>query len=126
MILTLPWPQRILSPNARAHYMAVGKAKKALRAEWAWQAKAQGAGEIAAKSLTVALEFHKPSRRAMDMDNMLASCKAGLDGLAPPSDNKTAQTVYLPKTQRFDANGLGALFAMISRGETPKYEVAPA
>ena len=45
---------------------------------------------------------------------------------APPSDNKTAQTVYLPKTQRFDANGLGALFAMISRGETPKYEVAPA
>lgn len=82
MILTLPWPQRILSPNARAHYMAVGKAKKALRAEWAWQAKAQGAGEIAAKSLTVALEFHKPSRRAMDMDNMLASCKAGLDGLA--------------------------------------------
>ena len=65
MILTLPWPQRILSPNARAHYMAVGKAKKALRAEWAWQANAQGAGEIAAKSLTVALEFHKPSRREL-------------------------------------------------------------
>ena len=82
MILTMPWPQRVLSPNARAHWAQIAKAKKALRAEWAWQAKAQGASEVASKSLTVHLEFHKPSRRAMDMDNMLASCKAGLDGLA--------------------------------------------
>ena len=82
MKLTMPWPQKVLNPNSRAHHMVLAKAKKALRAEWAWQAKAQGSGEIVAKALTVTMEFVPPDRRARDMDNMLASCKAGLDGLA--------------------------------------------
>lgn len=43
---------------------------------------------------------------------------------AAPSMNKTAQTIYLPKHQRFDAAGLIALFSMVSRGEAPRYEVA--
>lgn len=45
---------------------------------------------------------------------------------APPSTNKTAQTVYLPKVQRFDSAGLTALFAAISRGEFPAYAGVPA
>lgn len=82
MIATMPWPQRILSPNARAHWAQIARAKKALRTEWAWQAKAQGMGEVACKALTLHLEFVPPDRRARDMDNMLAACKAGLDGLS--------------------------------------------
>jgi hypothetical protein len=43
---------------------------------------------------------------------------------ATASSNKTAQTVYLPKHQRFDADGLRDLFAMISRGDIPTYQGA--
>ena len=40
---------------------------------------------------------------------------------AEPSDNKTAQTVYLPRTQRFDPDGLQILMARLSRNEVPRY-----
>jgi hypothetical protein len=40
---------------------------------------------------------------------------------AKPSENKTAQTVYLPKAQRFDAEGLTSLIATLSRNEIPTY-----
>lgn len=40
---------------------------------------------------------------------------------AKPSDNKTAQTIYIPKTQRFDVLGLRSLFSSISKSEIPKY-----
>jgi hypothetical protein len=41
---------------------------------------------------------------------------------AKPSTNRTAQTVYLPKDQRFDPNGLIALMAQLSRNEIPQYQ----
>ena len=40
---------------------------------------------------------------------------------ADPSDNDTAQTVYLPKAQRFDPKGLLALMARLSRQDIPHY-----
>ncbi|MBL8252698.1 MAG: DUF4365 domain-containing protein, partial [Candidatus Competibacter sp.] len=40
---------------------------------------------------------------------------------AEPSDNQTAQTVYLPRTQRFDPDGLQILMARLSRNEVPRY-----
>lgn len=43
---------------------------------------------------------------------------------APPSSNTTAQTVYLPRSQRFDPVGLIALMAQISRGVVPTYQRA--
>lgn len=81
-MLTMPWPQTVLSPNARAHWTQVAKAKKSLRAAWAWEATKQGAKRIQAESLAVRLTFFPPDRRPRDLDNMLAACKAGLDGLA--------------------------------------------
>lgn len=81
--LTLPWPAgKGLSPNCRSHWRVKAKAKALLREAWSWQAKAQGAAKIDAKRLDVRLTFVPPDRRARDLDNMLASCKAGLDGLA--------------------------------------------
>ena len=41
---------------------------------------------------------------------------------AEPSDNKTAQTVYLPRTQRFDPDGLLALMARLSHRNIPRYQ----
>lgn len=81
MIITLPWPPKELSPNARMHWARLAKAKKAYRAACAWQAKAQGAQPITADRLHLTLTFHAPTRRSFDLDNALARCKAGLDGL---------------------------------------------
>lgn len=82
MIFTLPWPPKELSPNARLHHMAKARAKKMYRSACGWTAKQQGAGRIDAERLTVHIQFVPPDRRARDVDNMLASIKAGLDGLA--------------------------------------------
>ena len=80
--LTLPWPPADLSPNARQHWSKLARAKKAYRAACAWTAKEQGAKRIEAERLHVSLVFYPPSRRAFDLDNMLARMKSGLDGLA--------------------------------------------
>ena len=82
VVLTLPWPPKELSPNARMHWSALAKAKKAYRAACAWTAREQGARRIEAEKLHLALVFYPPNRRAFDLDNALASLKAGLDGLA--------------------------------------------
>lgn len=80
--IILPWPPKELSPNARGHWSVTARAKKAYRLACAWQAKAQGARKIDAEALHLTLTFYPPTRRAFDLDNALASCKAGLDGLA--------------------------------------------
>lgn len=79
--IVLPWPPTDLSPNARMHWARLAKAKKAYRAACAWQAKAQGVKPITADKLHLTLTFYPPTRRAFDLDNALARCKAGLDGL---------------------------------------------
>lgn len=79
----LPWPPRELSPNYRAsHWSAAAKAKKRYRAACFIQAKQQGATAMRTEPLNVSLIFHPPDKRHRDWDNMLASIKAGLDGLA--------------------------------------------
>lgn len=80
-VVVLPWPPKELSPNARLHWARLAKAKKAYRAACAWQAKAQGVHAMKADKLHLTLTFYAPTRRAFDLDNALARCKAGLDGL---------------------------------------------
>lgn len=81
--LIMPWPiMRELSPNWRGHWSGKAKAKKKLRAAWACSALEQGARRLMVEALTVRLVFVPPDKRARDLDNLLASCKAGLDGLA--------------------------------------------
>lgn len=83
LTLTMPWPvMRELSPNWRGHWSGKAKAKKKLRAAWAAAALEQGAHRVMRDALTVRLVFVPPDKRARDLDNLLASCKAGLDGLA--------------------------------------------
>jgi len=76
-----------LSPNARPHYQVHAKAKKAAKRQahyeaWiaAWHLqRALFAGDA---PLHVHLRFVPPLRRAYDEDNLVASMKAALDGLA--------------------------------------------
>lgn len=80
--LTLPWPPKELSPNARLHWAKLAKVKKAYREACAWTAMEQGLRKVATRKLHLSLVFYPPTRRAYDLDNALARMKAGLDGLA--------------------------------------------
>jgi Holliday junction resolvase RusA-like endonuclease len=86
MIIVLPWPDKRLNPNGRAHWHAVAKAKK----------RARGDGYIAALDAmsrqgwlkpvqfakTQITFFHKLDKRHRDGDNHLAMLKAYFDGFA--------------------------------------------
>lgn len=73
-----PWPDRSLSPNARKHWSVVAKRRRVQNAEWHVLAEADNMPIGKHLSIT----FHPPDKRPRDLDNMLASIKAGLDGLA--------------------------------------------
>jgi crossover junction endodeoxyribonuclease RusA len=80
--VTLPFPPTALSPNSRMHWSALAKIKKAYR-EACWACTLEQ-NKIPAPDggLVLELLFVKPSRRAMDRDNLLARMKSGLDGVA--------------------------------------------
>ena len=87
LTLTLPWPSADLSPNARVHFMPHARAKKAAKNyAWGMTKAAMGPLRIAAGSWTgpidVYLTFHPAMNRARDVDNLIASHKAALDGIA--------------------------------------------
>lgn len=83
--VTLPWPPKELSPNARLYWAVVARAKKAYRTECFMQMRIAGATTKsfpAGAKLAVVLQFVPPDRRHRDQDNMLAAMKSGLDGIA--------------------------------------------
>ena len=82
-IITLPWPPSQLSPNTRQHWAVLAKAKKQYRAACANVARAHGLAPVTdAGALHLSLVFTPPTRRAIDLDNLLARMTSGLDGLA--------------------------------------------
>lgn len=103
LALTLPWPPRELSPNARhAHWSALARAKLQYRAACAVTARSQGAARIVAPELAVSLTFVPPDRRSRDLDNCISSMKAGLDGLADVlgvDDNRWTLTAVMDSDQ---------------------------
>lgn len=83
-LVEIPWPDPKLSPNARGHWAVAAGAKKRYRARCRAIGMQSGVGVLRGSENAVAvhLTFFPPDKRARDWDNMLASCKAGLDGLA--------------------------------------------
>ena len=82
MKVVLPWPPKVLHPNARVHWAQLAKTKKAYRYACHMLTKAAGIRIDPQARPTVALEFVLPDRRRRDVDGMLAAMKSGLDGLA--------------------------------------------
>ena len=81
-MIELPWPNRVLSPNAREHHFTVARAKKKAKADaWALAREAVGRSRFAAP-VSVVVTFCPPDNRARDLDNMIASFKAYQDGVA--------------------------------------------
>lgn len=80
-MIALDWPPSALSPNARIHYRA--KAKIVTSYRYAAFAAGINAGDLPPeRPLSVTVEFCPPDARKRDLDNMLASIKAGLDGIS--------------------------------------------
>lgn len=81
MIVNLPWPARTLSPNARAHWSVIARAKRAARIA-AYYIAREARPSLTMTAPLVSLEFRPPDNRRRDLDNLIASMKAALDGLA--------------------------------------------
>ena len=81
MKLDLPYPPAILNPNVRSHWAPKAKAKKKYRRDCYYLAK-QILPEFMEGTIYLKITFHPPDKRKRDLDNAIASFKAGQDGLA--------------------------------------------
>lgn len=80
--IILPWPPRLLSPNARAHWAARAKVSKAYMTEcWALTLQS-GVAVDWDGTIHLWITFYPPDRRRRDDDNIIASFKSGRDGMA--------------------------------------------
>ncbi len=80
--ITLPLPDRILSPNARCHWATKSRAVKAARATARYEATVAGGACLMLTTARIDIRaLHKIARRR-DRDNLISSCKAYFDGLA--------------------------------------------
>lgn len=81
--IILSWPPRTLSPNGRAHWRKLSAAKKIAKQEaWAVTKAANLRAPADESPVHVALTFYPKTRNRVDADNLIASMKASLDGIA--------------------------------------------
>ena len=78
-MLTFPWYPKELSPNSNCHYQVKAKHKAIYKELCYWLTKEAKIPKADYKEMHIV--FYKPNRRHMDLDNMLASIKSGLDGM---------------------------------------------
>ena len=81
-MILLPWPPSVLNPNRRCHWAVKAKAVKAYRKESGWATKASGDRIKGKGAIDLHISFYPPDNRSRDLDGMLSSIKAGLDGIA--------------------------------------------
>ena len=77
--ITLPWPDKRLSPNARVHWRERAEATKEARegAYWATTRETLNMRKVLAQ-----YTFHPPDRRKRDIDNFLSMMKPYQDGVS--------------------------------------------
>ena len=80
--IVLPFPPATLSPNARLHWRALDRAKKAYKAECAWALFQTPVPELDGNRIPLTITLHPPDRRRRDRDNMQSAIKYALDTLA--------------------------------------------
>lgn len=113
MMIRLPWPHKFLSPNSREHWATVSREKRRARQAAFWIAsEAMGRDWTAPDRPHVHLVFCPPDNKARDLDNLLASMKAALDGVSEAigvDDRKWAITIT-----KGDVVRLGAVLVAIT------------
>jgi len=90
MIITLPWPDKVLFPNAHRgrHWATYQRAKVSARMDGFMAAKqAIGRASPATKErMPVRITFHMPNRIRRDWDGMAGAIKHHIDGIAKALD----------------------------------------
>lgn len=81
MKITMSFPNPILSPNKIKHWAQKSPIKKGYRNEGYWKGQKFG---VILNPIThaVSLVFYPPNNSPRDLDNLLASMKSALDGIA--------------------------------------------
>ena len=79
-MITFPWPPSPLKPNVKSHWATKAKATKEYKEACYYLTLEQKLPKREYSELH--LIFSPPSRRHYDLDNLLASMKAGLDGMS--------------------------------------------
>lgn len=108
----LPWPSKDLSPNARIHHMTHYRAKKAFRESCYWLTKKSGV-LLGKTPYRLDLVFFAPDTRRRDRDNLLASMKSGIDGMAQAlgvDDSLFDPVSVSMTTEDFNRNGFVRVF----------------
>ncbi len=84
VVITLPWPEAVLSPNSRAHWRRRHAAARSYKhTAWVLARHALLGRLVGAEgAIRLSLEFFPPVKRTRDVDNLIASMKSGLDGIA--------------------------------------------
>jgi crossover junction endodeoxyribonuclease RusA len=98
-MLVFPWPPSPLKPNVKTHWATKAKAVKEYKEACFYLTKEQN---LPTKEYTeLHLIFTPPSRRHYDLDNLLASMKAGLDGMsmALNIDDRCFTKITIEKTK---------------------------
>ena len=81
-LIVMPWPDGALWQNRRVHWTKRNSATKKARNMAAWQAVEAGLHLHRDTCPRLVFLFHPPDRRARDMQNMPATQKAAIDGIA--------------------------------------------
>lgn len=120
-MITLPWPHVWTHPNARQHWAKVAPLKKKARAI----AKREMTAALIKTPLVrrsdearyrVSLIFYPPARkRKRDLDGMLASMKAQLDGIADAMgiDDSRFDLVLLMRESRDAIVGMDGMVTVV-------------
>ncbi|MBO9580316.1 MAG: hypothetical protein J7498_05445 [Sphingobium sp.] len=107
--ITVSWPDRVLSPNVSAHWRRKSAARKAQRLEaWtlAMQAKVHCPG-APIDPISIRLDAYPKHERKRDIDNLLASTKGALDGLAQAMG--VDDSLFRPELTIHPADGTGRI-----------------
>lgn len=80
-MIQLPYPRKALWPNGRSHWRAKAKQVKKHR-EWARLATLADATRPTVVGRLIVTLYPKPTGPAPDRDNIVAACKAYVDGIA--------------------------------------------
>src|SRR5690606_37950000 len=97
--LSLPWPARELSPNARCHWAKKARAAKAAKEEGYYamlEAKLRNGERALEGPIELLLILRPPDKKRRDDDNVLASLKNFRDGVFAAlgvDDSKVRRTV---------------------------------
>lgn len=81
-MIVLMWPPIELSPNSRYHWAVKSRRAKAYREAAGWATRAAKVKVEGKGAIDLHISFYPPSKRRYDLDNLLASIKNGIDGIA--------------------------------------------